>query len=193
MIGSITYAEQDGVCRRYRSQPALLGQGRELTGSRPTWRWYESGIGLANQMVRHRKCHLEDAYSRSWIFVSDCVGRPHLSDDRIRRKERSRPAVRRSQIRKIVWQSGPARSARIQDPANSYASSTPATDGKYVYVTFLDGNRVVVAAYDFNGQQEWIVRPGPFDSPHGFCHSPVLFGDKVLLACWAAEADSLPR
>jgi outer membrane protein assembly factor BamB len=66
---------------------------------------------------------------------------------------------------------------------NSYASSTPVTDGEKVFVTFLDGNEVVVAAYDFAGEQKWLARPGHFDSGWGFCHSPVIFEDNVLVAC----------
>ncbi|RYD71803.1 MAG: serine/threonine protein kinase, partial [Verrucomicrobiaceae bacterium] len=43
---------------------------------------------------------------------------------------------------------------------NSLASSTPATDGERVFSTFLDGKQVVVAAYDFQGKQLWLKRPG---------------------------------
>jgi outer membrane protein assembly factor BamB len=64
---------------------------------------------------------------------------------------------------------------------NSHASSTPATDGKLVYVAFLDKNQMFVAAYDFTGKQVWAVRPGPFASMHGFCSSPILFKDKVIV------------
>jgi outer membrane protein assembly factor BamB len=71
---------------------------------------------------------------------------------------------------------------------NSFASGTPATDGKLVYATFLapdDENLapgdLVVAAYDFAGQQKWLVRPGRFSSVHGFCTSPVLFEDLVII------------
>jgi outer membrane protein assembly factor BamB len=63
---------------------------------------------------------------------------------------------------------------------NSYASSTPATDGELVYVAFLDRKQMLVAAYDFTGNQKWLVRPGPFNSMHGFCSSPILFKDKVI-------------
>lgn len=66
---------------------------------------------------------------------------------------------------------------------NSYASSTPATDGEKVYVTFLDGKDVVASAYDFEGKQVWFVRPGQFYSQHGFSHNPTLFEDKVILVC----------
>lgn len=64
---------------------------------------------------------------------------------------------------------------------NSFASSTPATDGKFVYVTFLDGAEMVVAAYDFAGQQKWLVRPGGFSSKHGYCSCPVLFEGTVIV------------
>jgi len=64
---------------------------------------------------------------------------------------------------------------------NSYASGTPATDGNSVYVSFLDGQDVVVAAYDFSGKQVWIQRPGTFSSPHGYSCSPALFEDKVII------------
>ncbi len=74
---------------------------------------------------------------------------------------------------------------------NSYASGTPATDGERVYVTFLEadyGSRqevtpgnMVVAAYDFAGQCRWLVRPGRFSSVHGYCSSPVVFEDKLIV------------
>ncbi len=64
---------------------------------------------------------------------------------------------------------------------NSYASGTPATDGKHIYVAFLDGEDVVVAAYDFSGNQIWLQRPGTFYSPHGFSCSPLIYNDKVII------------
>ena len=64
---------------------------------------------------------------------------------------------------------------------NSYASGTPATDGKLIYVSFLDGEDAVVAAYDFTGKQIWLQRPGKFSSPHGYSCSPALFEDKVFI------------
>jgi outer membrane protein assembly factor BamB len=64
---------------------------------------------------------------------------------------------------------------------NSYASSTPASDGERVFVTFLDGLEAIVAAYDLAGNQQWLVRPGRFTSVHGFSSSPVVFEDKVII------------
>lgn len=64
---------------------------------------------------------------------------------------------------------------------NSFASGTPATDGTSVYVSFLDGESVVVAAYDFTGKQLWIQQPGTFSSPHGYSCSPVLYKNMVII------------
>lgn len=64
---------------------------------------------------------------------------------------------------------------------NSHASSTPATDGERVYVSFLDRDRMFIAAYDFSGTRIWAVRPGAFASVHGYCSSPVLWKDTVIV------------
>ena len=86
----------------------------------------------------------------------------------------------------VVWQQTVLKAPlEAKNNENSYASSTPAIDGQKVFVTFLDGADVVVAAYDFSGKQLWLVRPGQFKSQWGFCHTPVLFEDKVLVACYS--------
>lgn len=64
---------------------------------------------------------------------------------------------------------------------NSYSSSTPVTDGQLVYVSFLDEGQMFGAAYDFDGTERWKVRPGVFSSVHGYCSSPVLFEDKLII------------
>ena len=82
---------------------------------------------------------------------------------------------------------------------NSHASGTPATDGRWVYCTFLEvqgetidarnvsqsrpvtPGRMVVAAYDFEGNQQWLRRPGEFVSVHGYCSCPVLFENLVIV------------
>ncbi|MBM3859209.1 MAG: serine/threonine protein kinase [Verrucomicrobia bacterium] len=83
---------------------------------------------------------------------------------------------------KLVWLRTVAQSPlEPKHKLNNYASSTPATDGNLVYVTFLDKDKMLVAAYDFTGRQQWLVRPGDFFSKHGFCSSPVLFKDKIIV------------
>jgi hypothetical protein len=66
-------------------------------------------------------------------------------------------------------------------PLNSFASSTPATDGTRVFVSFLDREQMYVAAFDLEGQRLWSQQPGVFSSKHGYCSSPVLFEDLVIV------------
>lgn len=74
---------------------------------------------------------------------------------------------------------------------NSYASGTPAADGEHVFVTFFqtkatnqergEPGEMVVACYDYRGMPKWLVRGGAFSSIHGYCTSPVLHEDLVIL------------
>lgn len=64
---------------------------------------------------------------------------------------------------------------------NSYASSTPATDGQHVWVAFLAYPSMEVACYDLEGNKVWQRSPGKLLSRHGFCSSPVLHKDLVIL------------
>jgi outer membrane protein assembly factor BamB len=83
---------------------------------------------------------------------------------------------------KLLWQKTVIASPlEKKHKLNSHASSTPATDGQLVYVAFLDVQEMVVAAYDFAGNQRWLAKPGNFKSVHGFCSSPVLHKDKVIV------------
>lgn len=107
---------------------------------------------------------------------------------------------------KQLWQSTVLKSPlEGKHRLNSHASSTPATDGEKVFTAFLDETpteqtrkanegkvigkgespkgTVVVSAFDFTGKRLWEVRPGLFSSKHGFCSSPILFKDKVIVNC----------
>ncbi len=64
---------------------------------------------------------------------------------------------------------------------NSFASSTPATDGERVYVAFKADPDMVVACYTVEGKELWRKTPGKHLSVHGFCSSPVLHKGLVIL------------
>ncbi len=66
---------------------------------------------------------------------------------------------------------------------NSHASSTPACDGERIFCTFLDGKEVIISAYSLGGKLLWQKRPGIFTSVHGFCSTPLLYKDKVIVNC----------
>jgi len=64
---------------------------------------------------------------------------------------------------------------------NSFASSTPVTDGKRVWVAFQhDDTRFSIFCFDFEGKLLWTKSPGEFHSKHGFCSSPLLYKDMVI-------------
>jgi outer membrane protein assembly factor BamB len=81
--------------------------------------------------------------------------------------------------RRTVLKSAPER----VHSENSRASSTPACDGEKVYCSFLDGREPVIAAYTVAGEPDWVVRPGVFSSVHGYCSTPVLWKDRVIINC----------
>lgn len=62
---------------------------------------------------------------------------------------------------------------------NSYASSTPATDGRLVYAIACDGS---IAAITFDGTVAWINRDHEHFSEHGLAVSPVLYKDLLIVA-----------
>ena len=64
---------------------------------------------------------------------------------------------------------------------NSHASSTPAWDGKRVFVVFMIEDGIFVTAVDRDGSIEWQTRAGSFDSKHGYGSSPVLYKSLVIV------------
>ena len=83
---------------------------------------------------------------------------------------------------KTLWQRAVLKSPMEPiHPLNSHASSTPLTDGERVYVSFLDRDKMYLAAYDFQGNRVWETRPGPFSSKHGYSSSPILYKDSIIV------------
>jgi outer membrane protein assembly factor BamB len=70
--------------------------------------------------------------------------------------------------------------AHIHDK-NSWASSTPATDGKRVYAVFWDGTMIALHAFDFDGKPIWKRELGGFKSQHGVGMSPIVHEDRVIV------------
>jgi len=84
---------------------------------------------------------------------------------------------------KVLWQKTVLK-APIEHihTLNSYASSTPVTDGELVYVSFLDDKQMFVAAYNFEGKEIWKKRPGVFKSTPCACQTnPSLHADTIQM------------
>ena len=149
------------------------------TGAEVAWRVPLPGEGVGSPVVWKER-----------LFVVSCVNETgerllHCLD----------PKTGSTRWQRTVFQ-GPLETLHR---LNSRASSTPATDGKSVFVAFLqvDGRlipapnvgsprdmtpgRMLVAAYDMDGNVLWTRSPGPFISAHGFCSNPVLYNDLVIL------------
>lgn len=163
------------------------GDGTSLETNLPTEWDATSGKNIAWKTPIPGRGHSSPIVWNDRIFLatfaeeegkSDAPDRLLLCLDRATGKERWRKTVIKAPKEK-------------KHTLNSYASGTPATDGQLVFVTFLqpdfgsDSERtpgdMVVAAYDFDGNQRWLVKPGRFASVHGYCSSPVLFEDKVII------------
>jgi hypothetical protein len=83
---------------------------------------------------------------------------------------------------KLLWKKTVLSSAAEKmHKNNTPASSTPASDGARVWSTFLDDTKIAVACHDFEGKQIWLKSFEGFSCAHGFCGTPVLFNDTVVV------------
>ncbi len=182
ILASLTRAENWPCWRGPRGDGSSAETGLPTkwdgaTGENIAWKTAIPGRGHASPIV------WEDR-----VFVVSC-----LEDKKPGGKTHDRVLVcldRRSG--RVLWQTTVlATPLEKKHSLNSFASGTPATDGKLVYTTFLEpdfgsasertpGN-MVVSAHDFTGKLRWQVKPGRFASVHGYCSCPVLFEDLVLV------------
>ncbi|MBC8868993.1 MAG: PQQ-binding-like beta-propeller repeat protein [Planctomycetes bacterium] len=149
------------------------------TGKNVLWKTEVPGVGHASPIVWDDRIFLVSC-------LEDGLDRIVLCFDRL--------------TGKMLWQRSVCRAPlETKNSLNSFASSTPVTDGELVYVTFLqvDGGtvtarnvsrarpvtpgRMVVAAYDFDGNRKWLAKPGGFVSVHGYCSSPILHKDLIIV------------
>lgn len=84
---------------------------------------------------------------------------------------------------KILWErvayEGPVHDSRHKKA--SFASSTPATDGKYVFAFFGSEG---LYAYDMNGKLMWKQDLGKLGTASvGYGVSPILYGNLVIMQC----------
>lgn len=140
----------------------------------------EAGVPLAwgvNENVRWKaalpgKGHSSPVVFGERIYVTTCL---EESGDRLLLCLNARDGSER--WRRTVLTTKLERKHRL----NSFASSTPVTDGRHVWVTFLDYPNMVVVCYDADGKEVWRRSPGKLLSVHGFCTSPVLHKGLVIL------------
>ncbi len=82
---------------------------------------------------------------------------------------------------KILWRREIARErAHKIYRLNDSAAPTPASDGRNVYVFFPD---LGLVSYGPDGNERWRRPLGPFHNFYGMSASPIVAGDKIILAC----------
>ena len=187
LTAATLHAENWPQWRGPRLDGTSLDKGfpKKIEASNTLWRTELPGEGHASPIVWNDR-----------VFVVASIAEP---------EERVLIALDRASG-KIVWHQAVVKSPLESiHRLNSRASSTPATDGERIYTAFLDQTEtdatraanadhppgkgevnkgtVVVSAHDFSGKLLWQVRPGLFSSKHGFCSSPILFKDKVIVNC----------
>jgi outer membrane protein assembly factor BamB len=81
---------------------------------------------------------------------------------------------------KLLWEAeAPARALEKVHKIGSHAQSTPAADAECV-VSFFGSTGL--HCYDNSGELLWQLPMGPFNNDFGAASSPILVGDRVLLA-----------
>ena len=73
---------------------------------------------------------------------------------------------------------------------NSFATSTPVTDGQMVYTVAFDGG---IAAVSTNGAVAWTNRDYKYYSQHGLATSPILYQDLLIVAFDGSSAGPNPK
>lgn len=82
---------------------------------------------------------------------------------------------------KEKWRREIALSDSHKHNKSSWASSTPVTDGKLLYVAFADVKHFYISAFDFSGELAWRRSVGEFDSQHNLGVSLMLFEDMLIV------------
>lgn len=88
---------------------------------------------------------------------------------------------------KILWNKMVfTQEAKNKHGKNSYATSTPVTDGEQVYAVFCGGGFV---ALDFNGNIVWTNKELDYYSQHGLGTSPILYKDLLIMSIDPSDPD----
>lgn len=126
------------------------------------WKTALPGVGHSSPIVQGGRIYLESASADGksrWLLALDAA-----TGD-------------------ILWKTPSPGERAKKHERNSFASSTPTTDGERVYAAFWDGKHIHLGAYACKtGKPLWENDLGSFVSQHGFGHSPMLIANKVILA-----------
>ncbi len=174
--------------RGLASNPKLPVSWNVETGENVAWKAPIPGLGLSSPVVWDNLVFLTTAVSSNPQMIFEAK----LKGERDNRQDPAEQEFRVVAVDKktgrIAWNQLAIKSKPrvLRHPHNSYASPTPATDGKYL-VAFFGSEGLY--CYDLKGKLLWqkdlgILDQGAFDVPDyqwGSAASPILWGGKVYL------------
>lgn len=82
----------------------------------------------------------------------------------------------------LIWKREHAFKEFKKHKFNSFTSATPAVDEHHLYVPWSTPDRYTLRAFDHDGNTVWDRDLGPFQSAHGCGASPIVVGNKVIMA-----------
>ena len=81
-----------------------------------------------------------------------------------------------------LWDASFKMEASRKHQKNSWASSTPATDGTIVCCLFADASKLVAKAWNFAGKEAWSADLGSYESEHNLGVSAIIEDGLVIIA-----------
>jgi hypothetical protein len=169
MLTATVSMAEDWPCFRGPSRQGISGEKnlpeRWSATSNIAWKTAIAGEGWSSPIVWGERVFVTTATDKGESFRLICIDRKSSA---------------------VVWDREVLRQqAGHKSRQNSYASSTPATDGQHVYVVAADGS---IAAVSFKGDVVWTNRDFNYYSEHGLAVSPVLYKDLVIVPFdWSSE------
>ena len=158
------------------------------TGANIAWKTAIPGLGLSSPVVWDDLVFVTTAISSNPNMVYEAKGRGERDDRHDPAEQEFRVLAVDKRAGRIVWNQLAARSKPrvMRHPHNSYASPTPATDGKHLLAFFGSEG---LYCYDLKGRLLWkkdlgVLDQGAYDAPDyqwGTASSPVLWNGRVFL------------
>jgi outer membrane protein assembly factor BamB len=125
------------------------------------WKIKLPGGGHSSPVLWGDRIYLNCADGRNAEFVNVCLS---------------------AQDGKTLWEKRYPVGVYTTHKFNSLASGTCAVDAERVYFVRQDGNECYLVALTHAGQAVWEFPLGDFRSQHGSGHSPIVYGDLVVLS-----------
>ena len=158
------------------------------TGTNIDWKTAIPGLGLSSPIVWNNQIFLTTAISSNPAMVFEAKLKGERDDRQDASIQEFRVLALDKTTGRILWNQLAVQTKPrvLRHPHNSYASSTPATDGNYV-VAFFGSEGLY--CYDLKGKLLWkkdlgIIDQGAFDVPDyqwGSAASPVIWHGRALV------------